>query len=137
MKIIIVAHGELATAFHKTLQMIIGDVNHYYPINFYEEDGIESLKSRINDVINLNPKDDFIIFTDLFGGTPFNASSMVAAEKENISVIAGTNLPMLLEIAFSESSREEVVKKAIEAGGQGIKEFLIPSIEDLEADDSL
>lgn len=136
MKVILVAHGELATAFHNTLQMIVGDVNHYIPINFYDNDGIESLRERMLEVIDLNSGEDYIIFTDLFGGTPFNVSSMLASEDENISVIAGTNLPMLLEIAFSvDEPRDVLVKKAMEAGGYGVKEFVVPRESDSDGDD--
>jgi PTS system mannose-specific IIA component len=49
------------------------------------------LKASIKDV---NTGDGVIILTDMFGGTPSNIS--LAFLEENLEVITGVNLPMLL-----------------------------------------
>ncbi|WP_458355076.1 PTS sugar transporter subunit IIA [Peribacillus frigoritolerans] len=41
-----------------------------------------------------------VCFTDLASGTPFNVCSRISSCKDNIRVIAGTNLPMLLSRLF-------------------------------------
>ena len=38
-----------------------------------------------------------VILTDLLGGTPFRISMTVASNYPNVEVLAGTNLPMVLE----------------------------------------
>ena len=35
------------------------------------------------------------------GGTPFNVSAQIGHGKDNIRIVAGTNLPMLVEIVMS------------------------------------
>ena len=38
---------------------------------------------------------------DLFGGSPFNAASRIAIKNDNIDIVTGVNLPMLLEVSIS------------------------------------
>ena len=122
MKIILAAHGELATEFHNTLEMIVGDVKHFYPVNFYPNDGPEQLRARIEEVVELNSGTEYIIFVDLYGGSPFNVSSALAAEDDNISVITGLNLPMLLELAFlTGEGKDALIEKAMASGKDGVR----------------
>lgn len=140
MKVILTAHGELSTQFHKTLEMIVGEVNHFTPVNFYPDDGPEQLRARIEESLDMTSDEEYIIFTDLFGGTPFNVSSGMSAENPNISVVAGMNLPMLLELAFAlDGDREDLVDAAMESAKNGVKKFVyVERVEsnDLEDEDS-
>lgn len=128
------AHGELASAFHDTLQMIVGEVNHFYPVNFYRGEGPDHLKARIEEVLDAESGEDYIIFTDLYGGTPFNVATIYSAKYENVTTITGMNLPMMLELAFiKEGDRPELVAQAVANAKEGVREFVF--VEE-EADDS-
>lgn len=140
MKVILVAHGELAQAFHNTLTMIVGEVNHVIPVNFYSNDGPESLRARIEEVVDMHSDEEYIFFADLFGGTPFNVSSGMSADNPNITVVAGMNLPMILELAFSlEGTREDLVENAMNAARNGVKPFIytpkVENADDVEEDE--
>lgn len=135
MKVILAAHGVLATEFHNTLQMIVGDVKHFHPVNFYPDDGPQQLRAKIEEVVELNSGNEYIIFTDLYGGTPFNVAAGLAAEDENITTVAGMNLPMLLELAFTvEGDRKVLVATALESARAGVREFVF-EVKDEVADD--
>lgn len=122
MKIILAAHGKLATEFHNTLEMIVGDVKHFHPVNFYSEDGPDQLRARIEEVVKLNSGTEYLIFVDLYGGSPFNVSAGLAALDDNISVITGMNLPMLLELAFlTDDSKDDLIEKALASGKEGVR----------------
>ncbi len=55
--------------------------------------------NKYKDIINNLDNDSKILFlVDLFGGTLFNAASILAFDNYNIDVVAGVNLPMLLEV---------------------------------------
>lgn len=43
-----------------------------------------------------------LVFSDLPGGTPFKTAVEVGFPRGNVNVIAGTNLPMMVEIAMSQ-----------------------------------
>lgn len=122
MQIILVAHGKFATELHNTLEMIVGDVKHFHPVNFYAEEGPDHLRARIEEVVKLNSGTEYLIFVDLYGGTPFNVSAGLSAEDENISVVTGMNLPMLLELAFlTDESKEALINKAMTSGKDGVR----------------
>ena len=77
-----------------------------------------------------------MVFTDLMGGTPFNQSMMQAAQKDDIQVVSGTNLPMLLEAVMSRdesSTAQDVCQVAVEAGQTGVAHAQLPT-EDSDAD---
>lgn len=136
MKIILAAHGELATEFHNTLEMIVGDVKHFHPVNFYSEDGPDQLRARIEEVVKLNSGTEYLIFVDLYGGSPFNVSAGLAALDDNISVITGMNLPMLLELAFlTGDSKADLIEKALASGKEGVRLLKLDLKTDEEEDD--
>ncbi len=37
---------------------------------------------------------------NLLGGTPFNQSMMIAQDVDNVEVLTGTNLPMVIQLLF-------------------------------------
>ena len=79
-----------------------------------------------------------LVFCDLMGGTPFNQSMMITAEQDNVSVVAGTNLPMLIDIvmARSESSTiDELVAEAVEVGKEGVCHMELAGGSDDEDDE--
>lgn len=95
IKIIITGHGNFATGMKSALEIIAGEHNKIIALDFLgEDDGTELMKDfqqKINNVPTL-------IFTDLYGGTPFRTAFKLAYEDEKIGVLTGTNLGMLLEI---------------------------------------
>ena len=57
--------------------------------------------------------DGVLIFVDLFGGTPCNASLDLLKEYENIDIITGVNLPMIL-FALSNNEKYKTVSSLVE-----------------------
>ena len=48
---------------------------------------------------------------------------MITAEQDNVSVVAGTNLPMLIDIVMArteDSTVEDLVAEAVEVGKEGV-----------------
>ena len=68
------------------------------------------------------------ILVDLFGGSPYNAASRVASERNNTDIVTGINLPMLLEVldAKDGASLDELVETAKEVGVAAVKSFRQP-----------
>ena len=56
------------------------------------------------------------------GGTPFNQAMMISQEIDNVEVVTGANLPMLLELVLTRdgSTLEELAGQAVEIGQMGI-----------------
>ena len=45
-----------------------------------------------------------LFLVDTWGGSPFNAASRIAVDKENYEVITGVNIPMLVETFMARTT---------------------------------
>lgn len=69
----------------------------------------------------LDNGDGVLILTDLPGSTPSNIASEIARNKNNIRIVSGVNLSMLIRILnYPDSSLEEITEKALSGGRDGI-----------------
>ena len=82
----------------------------------------ESFKQEIKSAIKkVKGNDGILLVTDMFGGTPSNIS-LTFLDENNIEVISGVNLPMLLKLATlsDKVTLMEAVKIAEAAGRDNI-----------------
>ncbi len=93
-KIIIMCHGNLATEFLKTTEMIMGPQQNLVAINFTPEMDPDNLEKNLKTVVS---KSVPIILTDLKGGTPFNIGFKYKYENE-CELFSGVNLPLIIEL---------------------------------------
>ena len=110
MKFLIITHGRLAEGLIDAGKIILGEIKDTEIISFNDSMGIETLEEMITNHIS-NITDDLIIFTDLLGGTPFNATVMATENYKNIKIIYGINLPIFIECYMNKDNKtlEEIV----------------------------
>ena len=123
--IIVAAHGESAPALLKTASMILGNLDNVYPVTFLPGQGPEDLIEEYTRIVAETGSEETLILVDLFGGSPYNAGARFAAEHENIDVVAGVNVPMLIEVISGAGRKNATLKslvaKAHKAGVKGIR----------------
>ena len=116
--VVIVTHGKLAREFRAALEHVVGPQEQFETVSIGPDDDLDL---RRNDMMEALARVDggkgVIVLTDMFGGTPSNLA-ISAMERDNVEVIAGVNLPMLVKLASvrGESSLEEAITQAQEAG---------------------
>lgn len=116
--IVLVAHGNLAEEFRHALEHVVGSQQQFAVINIQSDDDMEKRRLDIEKAANeVNSGSGVIILTDLFGGTPSNLSISLMKENE-VEVIAGINLPMLVKLASLRDTAgiAEAADMAQEAG---------------------
>lgn len=118
--ILLISHGPVASAMKKSLGMFYSDLENIYYIGI-NEDGIEKFRKELGKLFDEKiAKDNVLVFTDLLFGTPFNeAAKYVSKYSNNFEILAGMNMPALIETVNLRSQGKsilEVVPKAIEAG---------------------
>ena len=121
--IIVAAHGDMSRGLIETSKMIVGCIENIAPVNLLEGEDPENLRDKLRKVIRpLDSGDGVVVLLDLYGGNPSNVSAILA-RKLNIEVISGVNLPMLLEVIVSRSSKslKELRQIATNAGREGIR----------------
>jgi len=122
--IIVVSHGSMAEGMLDAARMIVGEMEGIVAVSLKEEDAVENLMDRISDAISgVDTGDGVLLLVDVFGASPFNASSRLAMVRDKIEVISGVNLPMLLELAIQRSDQdlESLVHIALDVGSSSIR----------------
>lgn len=105
IEIIVISHGPMAHAIIESAEFFLGKINHITWLELAANDNPEDFGVKIQERCQqLNCKDGVIILADLFGGTPCNQACLMM--KENLHVISGLNLSMLLEICMIREQSE-------------------------------
>ena len=130
--LILTGHGEFAIGVGHALEMIAGKQTAYKVVPFLESDSIETLENNLRDAMKeLQEKTEgIVVFADLLGGSPFKSAMVASMDFENIEVVVGTNLPMLIEIAMLRefaSSAQDVVTQSLTAGREAIQRVSLPT----------
>jgi PTS system mannose-specific IIA component len=115
---VIITHGQLAKGFIEALEHVVGPRKNIRAICIYPKDDIDKHRENILETAKEVDSGEGVIFlTDLFGGTPSNLA-ISALGMESIEVIAGINLPMLIQLARlpEGTSLKEAVVQGQEAG---------------------
>lgn len=116
--IVLVTHGKLADEFLSAMQHVVGHQEQIATACIGPNDDMNERREDIlTKVQTVNSGDGVIVLTDMFGGTPSNLAISIM-DKENIEVIAGINLPMLVKLNTlrKEKNLKEAVTGAKEAG---------------------
>lgn len=122
--LIIGAHGKFSKELLKSSELIYGHQNNVECVSFEPGEGLDDLIGKYKGALNNIEKNDGVIFmVDLFGGSPYNAASRVAITHDNMDVISGVNLPMLLEAYTKRESMsvDKLVEYLTSVSKDGIK----------------
>jgi len=120
--IIIVTHGRLAEGLVDSAEMILGPLPNIATIGLDEKMTPDNLSSRVkNHLSNLMSAEGVLILTDLRGATPFNVAASLA-ERSDVSVITGVNLPLLLEALTQRNNKDlkSLSTYVVQKGQEGI-----------------
>lgn len=128
--IIIGTHGAAAEQLLKTAEMILGDQQNVAWIDFIPGENAETLIEKYTArLANLDTKDGVLFLVDTWGGSPFNAASRIAVDKDHYEVVTGVNVPMLAETFMARDDNPgfaELVRIAVETGRAGVKALKAP-----------
>lgn len=114
--IILISHGSMAEGVKASLEMIVGKQDHVHVVALtpdgdnrqFEEELLKKMKA-------LNGSS--LIIADLLGGTPCNVALNNYLESENVEIIAGMSLPLVIEATLNSTA---TVKELIQAATTGI-----------------
>ncbi|OCG06568.1 PTS mannose transporter subunit EIIAB [Gilliamella sp. wkB178] len=123
--IILATHGEFAEGILQSGTMIFGEQENVKAVTLHPSDSPESLKERMLAAIaTFDNQDEVLFLVDLWGGTPFNQANNLCGTHSNWAIVAGLNLPMLIEAYSSRLSMEtakEIASALLEPAKEGIR----------------
>lgn len=128
MELLLVSHKGVASGIKNAASMIIGDMAESVKvIELTADDGVEIFTEQLEQYLTgwLTESKTGLIFADLKGGTPYNKSEMILSKynlKNQIKVVSGLNLAMVLDALFEEMPQWNLDKliEIIENGRKGI-----------------
>lgn len=99
-RILIATHGKMASGIRYTAELIVGQVAEIDTIDAYvtPEDNVEE---KFREYFQKYEQDRIIVFTDLMGGS-VNQKLVEYSKKENVTLVTGTNLPVLMQVMLAD-----------------------------------
>ncbi|MEH4660682.1 PTS mannose transporter subunit IIAB [Phytobacter diazotrophicus] len=131
--IVIGTHGWAAEQLLKTAEMLLGEQENVGWIDFVPGENAETLIEKYNAQLEkLDTHQGVLFLVDTWGGSPFNAASRIVVDKEHYEVVAGVNIPMLVETMMARDDNptfDELVAVAVETGREGVKALKAKPVE--------
>jgi fructoselysine/glucoselysine PTS system EIIA component len=121
-KFLIATHGALASGFQSSLELIAGAGDSVHIIQAYLDESKPVNEELANLFGPARTDEEWVVFSDLLGGSITNQLVQAAAGK-NVHIIAGFNLPLLLEVVLSDPG--EPIAVVLEAAIERAREQLV------------
>ena len=119
--LIVIAHDKIGTSIRDTaLSLVANSPAQIQSLELYKEDEPGDFLEKAQQIIdNADQGDGVLIMTDMFGATPSNVTCKL--QRENLVIISGLNLPMLIRaINYHSLNISELALKILEGGRAGI-----------------
>jgi mannose PTS system EIIA component len=115
---VIVSHGQVANELLAAAETVVGELPHISAVSIGWHDDVELAKAEVARAIKkVSQGKGVLLLTDMFGGTPTNISAMFL-EENDIEIVTGVNLPMVIKLA-SQNKELELLEMAKEVESQG------------------
>ena len=116
--LVLVTHGRLALELVAAMEHVVGPQAQVASVCIGPDDDMEKRRADIFKAVETtNAGSGVVVLTDMFGGTPSNLAISIM-DTAPVEVIAGVNLPMLIQLASVRGveSLQTAVAQAQDAG---------------------
>lgn len=141
--LLVTGHGHFATGLGSSLKLITGMTENIAYVDFEEDHSTEILTDNLNKALDsLKGCAGVLVLSDLAGGSPFKAAveCKFARPDQAIEVIAGSNLPMLIEGSMMMEVFDnplDMAEALIPTGKEYIVRFELTEHEDEAEEDGI
>lgn len=125
--IILATHGNFAPGIAQSASMIFGEQPNVAAVTLQPNEGPADIRRKMEEAVaGFENQDEVLIMVDLWGGTPFNqANGYIDGHEDKWAIVAGLNLPMLIE-AYGQrmmgvESAQEIAKALLPAAKDGVR----------------
>jgi mannose PTS system EIIA component len=117
--VVVVTHGQLATELVNSAEMIVGQLPRFAAVSIGWHEDTHDARGEISEAVaRVQQGQGVLILTDMFGGTSSNLA-MTFLGQDDVEVITGVNLPMLIKLAgLNEQSSLLTVAREIREQGK-------------------
>jgi PTS system mannose-specific IIA component len=117
---LVVTHGDLARELVRAANRILGPIEKLEAVPIGWDEDVDAARRLIHEAMGrVAGGEGVLIMTDMFGGTPANLS-LSFLEKDEVEIVTGVNLPMLIRFCKmrAEPCRLGEVAEGVWAGGR-------------------
>jgi len=120
--VVVVTHGAFGQALLDVAETVLGPQQYCVAVGVDVNKGVDETVDAIRKSIrSVETGRGVVALTDLFGGSP-TTMSLSLMKSENLEVITGVNLPMLVATLQSRMMHlDALAEKVRDSGQQGIK----------------
>lgn len=120
-KFVFATHGVFAEGIKNSVEMILGKQEGLKCICAYTETGV-SIGEQFKRIIQvLEPDDELVILTDLFGGS-VNNELYPYIKDSRVHLVSGLNLALAIQVLIGSRDTDirEIIRQAIDSSKEGI-----------------
>lgn len=107
MKIVLISHSNMAVGMKDTLNMIVGDDKNVLAFAAYINGSTAEIQ-KVKDLVENNQDEQFIVLTDLLGGSVNNEMMQLLENNKNIRLVTGMNLPLAMQLQLKAATTEKI-----------------------------
>jgi len=125
--IVITSHGPMAQGILDTSKLFFGEQEQLVACCLNADDNPDEFVDVLKQAIaQVDAGDGVIVFCDMLFGSPCNCMARIVAEdldNDNIQVITGVNLAMILQILSTREASNPSVEELLKSGNEGIADL--------------
>lgn len=126
-KIFLVSHNNLAQGMKDSAEMIAGKQKNFQAYGLMPGDHPSQIRKTI--AAQITPEDDVLILGDIAGGSVCNEMLQLTLQ-ENVTLVAGMSLPLVLEMLLLAPEDIETMEGIITNGQNGMKRLVLNPISE-------
>lgn len=103
--------------------MILGPQEELLTLALEPADDPTELAARLREALPA-PGTGALILVDLFGASPANAAAALLRDRDDIEIVSGASLPMLVEVLAARDSgtARQLAERALAAGRESVRD---------------
>jgi mannose/fructose/sorbose-specific phosphotransferase system IIA component len=115
--VIFVGHGGYPDGVRDAVEMILGEQPQVATVSLAPDGSTEQIAEQVATAIG-GAGNAALVLADLMGGSPANAVGLLALRNPDLHLVAGLNLPMVLEVLTSTASTAAELAAVAEGAGR-------------------
>ncbi|KRL20851.1 PTS sugar transporter subunit IIB [Lactobacillus gallinarum] len=125
--IVLASHGGFADGIAQSAQMLFGEQKDFAHVILKPSEGPDDIRGKMEKAIaSFENQDEVLFLVDLWGGTPFNQANGLAEKHDKWAIVAGMNLPMVVQalterMMDANATASQIATKVVEPAKDGIK----------------